>query len=294
MLNLKEKITAKIAANKEKIHKIWFRSICVLVFTFAALSTYGITYLLTGAGERFINEIKADARKITSDAGLTLAEVFVKGRNRTSKNEIIHAMAVKRGMPMIAIDLENARKNLEALPWVESASIERRMPNLVHVNITERQPIALWQQKGQYFPIDANGKVVNAGIKGLEKLPLVVGKDAPEFTPELISILSSQPGLLKRTKAAVRIGNRRWDVVLDDVNKGISISLPENNPLSAWARLAQLEKNHGLLKRKLTMVDLRLPDKLTVRLDEKRGKSLYDPKRNIKIRPGIEVNGRDA
>ena len=294
MLNLKEKIVAKIEANQEKIKKFRFRSLCVLVFSLAALSTYGVTYLLTGAGERFISQVKADTQKITSDAGLTLAEVFVKGRNRTSKNDILKAMAVKKGMPMIAIDLENARKNLEALPWIESVSIERRMPNLVHVNIIEKQPIAIWQQRGKYFPLDTNGTAVKTSSKGLENLPLVVGKDAPEFTPELISILSSQPSLLKRTKAAVRVGNRRWDVILDDVDKGISISLPENNPLGAWARLAQLEKNHGLLKRKLTMVDLRLPDKLTVRLDDKRGKSIYDPRRNIKIRPGIEVNGRDA
>lgn len=294
MLNIKDKIKITIQKNHEKIMKIRFRSLCFLVFSLAALSTYGVTYLLTEAGEHFISQIKADARKITNDAGLTLAEVFVKGRNRTSKDDILNAMAVKKGMPMIAIDLENAKKKLEALPWIESASIERRMPNLIHVNIIEKQPIAIWQQKGKYFPVDTNGNIIKTSIKGLENLPLVVGKNAPQATPELISILSSQPFLLKRTKAAILIGKRRWDVVLDNIEKGISISLPENNPISAWARLAQLEKNHGLLKRKLTMVDLRLPDKLTVRLDDKRGQTIYDPQRNIKIRPGIQVNGRDA
>lgn len=278
-----------------EIARKWlFRGLCIFVFLIASISAFGITYAVSDKSGKFIKQLKAEARQITSEAGLTLSEVFVKGRNRTEKQELLKAMRVKRNMPMIALDLEDARKKIEKLPWVESASIERRLPNLIHVNIVEKTPIALWQKDGKYFPVDTKGNIVNASIVGLEHLPVVVGKDAPEHTPELMKVLAEQPSLQKRTKAAIRVGNRRWDVVIDDVNKGISISLPEENPEEALAKLARLEENNGILKRKLTLIDLRLQDKLTVRLDDGKGKTLYNRKHNIKVRSGIPLKGIDA
>ena len=137
-------------------------------------------------------------------------------------------------------------------------------------------PVAVWQNKGLYRPVDSDGQPVETFVKKLNGLPLVLGSDAPERTPELLTFLAQEPELNKRVKAAVRIGRRRWNILLDDIDKGITVRLPEKDPAAAWGRLAKLNRTQGLLNRKITMVDLRQPDKLIVHLEDdpaKKGKN---------------------
>ena len=72
---------------------------------------------------------------------------------------------------------------------------------------------------------------------------------------------------MKRVRAAVWVGGRRWNLRLDD---GIDIRLPEENPLFAWTRLATLERDRKLLSQDVIAVDLRIRDRVVVR---RRGES---------------------
>ena len=191
---------------------------------------------------------------------------MVQGRFRTNKNDLLKVIGLKRGTPILTIDLVATKEKIEAMPWVNVATVERKLPNLINITIEERKPIAIWQNKKKFMPIDNNGVAINAPVDGLAYLPLVVGKKAPENTASLLAMLQSEPELMSRIKAAIMVGERRWDIVLDDIEKGISVRLPENETDKAWTRLAKLEHNHGILKRKLTMIDLRLPDRLVVRV----------------------------
>ena len=212
------------------------------------------------------------------NADLRLSEVYIRGRDRTTQKELLDVLKVERGMPITAIDLPEARKAVQRLPWVKTVHIERRLPHILYIRLTERTPVAVWQNRGEYRPIDTDGQPVETLVKKLNGLPLILGTDAPERTPELLAYLAQEPELRKRVKAAVRIGRRRWNILLDDIDKGITIRLPEKNPAAAWGRLANLNRTQGLLARKVTMIDLRMPDKLIVRLEEdsraKNGKSV--------------------
>ena len=201
-------------------------------------------------------------------ADLRLNEVYVRGRNRTTQKELLDTLQAERGMPITAVDIKQSREIIQRLPWVKTVHIERRLPHILYIQLTERMPIAVWQNKGQYRPVDSEGQPIETFVKKLNGLPLVLGTDAPEKTPELLTFLAQEPELNKRVKAAVRKGQRRWDIVLDDIEKGITVRLPEKDPASAWGRLANLHRTEGLLSRKITMVDLRQPDKLIVRLEE--------------------------
>ena len=201
-------------------------------------------------------------------ADLRLNEIYVRGRNKTSQKELLDTLHVERGMPITAVDLQRSREDIQRLPWVKTVHIERRLPHILYVQITERKPIAVWQNKGIYRPIDSDGQPIETTVGKLNGLPLIVGVDAPEKTPELLTFLAQEPELNKRVKGAVRKGQRRWDILLDNIEKGITVRLPEKDPASAWGRLAGLDRTEGLLKRKITMVDLRQPDKLIVRLEE--------------------------
>lgn len=218
-------------------------------------------------------------------ADLRLNEIYVRGRSKTDENALLSALKVERGMPITAVDLQTSRESVQRLPWVKTVHIERRLPHVLYVRLTERTPVAVWQNKGEYRPVDSDGQPIEVLVKKLNGLPLVLGTDAPEKTPELLVFLAQEPELQNRVKAAVRKGQRRWDILLDDIEKGITVRLPEKDPASAWGRLANLDRTQKLLNRKITLVDLRQPDKLIVRLEESPAKK---DKKNASVLPVSE------
>jgi cell division protein FtsQ len=95
------------------------------------------------------------------------------------------------------------------------------------------------------------------------KLPTVVGDDAAAHAAKLIGMLASAPDLAGRVTAAVRVDDRRWNLRIDNA---IDVLLPEQDPAAAWARLSELERTSKLLKRDIQTVDMRLPDRLVLRV----------------------------
>jgi cell division protein FtsQ len=196
-------------------------------------------------------------------AGLSVDDVLVVGRVETSRADVLAAIGATRGMPILAIDPAAAKARLEQLPWIKAAIVERRLPGTVFVHLTEREPVALWQREGRLQPVDREGKVVaTADIERFGHLLIVVGAGAPAHAPGLIAMLAAEPAIAERVSAAVRIGNRRWNLQLDN---GIELRLPESDQARAWSWLANLEREHRVLAREVASIDLRLPDRLIVR-----------------------------
>ena len=203
------------------------------------------------------------AYESTADAGLAVDDVLVEGRNRTDPGAILTAVRVERGSPILAFDPHTAKAELEALPWVRTAMVERRLPDLVYVRLTEREPLAIWQLNGKLSVIDRTGRVIDgAQAERFATLPLVVGRDAPDHAAALLSVLDSEPELRTKVIAAVRVASRRWNVRLTG---GIDVHLPESEPAAAWSHLARIERQRGVLGRDVVTIDLRLPDRLIVR-----------------------------
>lgn len=193
----------------------------------------------------------------------TVQEVMVVGRQETARKDLLGALGVARGAPILALDLEAARRRVERLPWVHAARIERLLPDTLVLSVTERRPLALWQNHSRFSLIDRNGAVIpDHHVERFAGLPVVVGKDAPAHAAELLATLATQPSLVPRVKAAVWVGGRRWNVVLDN---GIDVRLPEDDPAAAWARLAEFQRRHQILARDIRILDLRLPDRLIIR-----------------------------
>jgi cell division protein FtsQ len=201
---------------------------------------------------------------LSGELGLRVGDVQVEGRHETQAGALLAALGVRRGMPILALDLAGAKARLEALPWVRSASVERRWPHLVFVRIEERTPLALWQNQDRIKVIDQEGTVIEgADIARFASLPMVVGPEAPKQTPALLAMLAKQPALARHVAAAVWVGKRRWNLHLQE---GIDVRLPELGTEDALARLAGLEAKEQLFARDIVMIDLRMPDRLIVRL----------------------------
>jgi len=198
-------------------------------------------------------------------AGYKVADIYVEGRAKTPPDQLLNALGVKRGDAIFAVDLAAARRRIENISWVRSAIVERRLPDQIHLLITERSPMAIWQNKGRYFLVDAEGQIVGDQIEDYANLPLTVGEGAPDHVAQLNELIRAEPELSPRIKAAAWIGERRWNLTLDRAPDGITVELPEDDPVQAWHDLARLEKQQQLLERQISAIDLRLPDRLVLR-----------------------------
>jgi cell division protein FtsQ len=234
--------------------------------------TGGVTaYLMRDGLPRYAHDAMhaTGERMVAASArlGLTVQDVFVEGRVETPAEDVLHVLDVSRNEPILSFDPAAAKAELEKLPWVKSASVERRLPNVVYVKLIEREPLALWQRHGQLTLIDRDGvEIAGVDVGRFGNLPVVVGAGAPPRAAGLLALLATEPELARHVSAAVRVGDRRWNLRLD-VGSGrvVEALLPEENPGAAWARLAELARDNGLFERDITAVDLRFPDRLVVR-----------------------------
>ncbi len=200
----------------------------------------------------------------TGFAGLRVAHVDIQGRANTPEALLRAAIGVAEGDPILGFSVEAARARIESLTWVEQATVERRLPDTVVIALKERRPFAIWQNQKKYVLIDRAGQVVANQDVALfkDKLPMVVGPGAPIAANALLTTLEKYPSLSGRILAAVRVGERRWDLHLKN---GIDVMLPEGHEAEALERLLQLHQEHALMDRPLVAIDLRLPDRLVVR-----------------------------
>jgi cell division protein FtsQ len=194
---------------------------------------------------------------------LRVAAITVQGRANTPEPLLRAALGVAVGDPILGFSVEGARSRIESLSWVEHVAVERRLPGTIVVDLVERRPFAIWQNAGKFQLIDRSGNVVeNEDVSAFSDLPLVVGLDAPAHAAAMLDGLAAQPGIKSRVVAIVRVGERRWNLQL---NNGITVMLPEGHEAVALTRLAELQTDQGLLDRPLVFVDMRLPDRLAVR-----------------------------
>ena len=209
-------------------------------------------------------DLRGRAINLSADAGFIVRDVLVEGRSEITRAAVLAALGVTYGQPLVTFDPETARERLESISWVKNATIERRLGGTIYVHITERRPMALWQRKGRFVVVDEDGMILaRDGLGRFSDLPLIVGDDAPQHAPELLTVMSSGPDLKKRVMAAIRVGRRRWDLQLD---AGIRVRLPVENQKQAWETLRKLEQRHEILTRDVVVIDLRLPDMMVMQL----------------------------
>ncbi len=202
-------------------------------------------------------------KHIAGAIDLRVQDIAIQGRANTPEPLLREALAVAKGDPILGFSVRDARDRIEALSWIAHVAVERRLPSTIFVDITERRPFAIWQNQKQFLLIDRDGQVVtNEDIASFADLPLVVGLGAPAHAAELLTMLAAQPDIRARVAAAIRVGQRRWDLQLKN---DMIVKLPEGHEQAALQRLADLQAQESLLDRPLVFVDMRLGDRLAIR-----------------------------
>lgn len=165
------------------------------------------------------------------------------------------------------LDLDALRREVEALDWVRSADLRLHADGVLALTIHERKPVVLWRSENGLELLDAEGIRV-AYVLSREyrpDLPLIAGVGANAEIREALDLLEAAAPLGVRALGLVRMGERRWDVVLD---RGQRIKLPETGALLALERVIALEQAQDLLSRDLITADLRNPSRPVMRLSE--------------------------
>lgn len=255
---------------KKKVKKgfrIRKRDIITCSFVVIIVILIGSIILLrtTPQGKLVLKKSAETWELIQQKAHLELSQVPIQGHNRTQLEDINKALNLTQGMPILDINLNEKRDAIASLPWIRSVVIERQLPNMIIIQITEKEPIAIWQHHKKYSPIDEQGEPIPDDKTVISNVLLVVGEDAPKHTPQLIAELSKYPNIRKHVRSAVRVGKRRWDLYLNDAEHGLVVRLPETDIANALQRLQEFDETGQILERDLNVIDLKLPDRLIVR-----------------------------
>ena len=172
------------------------------------------------------------------------------------------------------VDVSRIRERLLAFGWVKDARVSRRLPDTLVIDIVERTPSALWQDKQQLALIDGEGVVLDrVPVDRMPDLPLVIGAGANSKAGQLKTIMASAPTMQAQLASATWVGGRRWDL---SFQSGETVALPEGEgpAKDALARFAKMDRSAGLLGRGLVRFDLRLPGKMIVRLPRSPGEPI--------------------
>ncbi len=210
--------------------------------------------------------LKGAAAGSLANLGFAVTSLKIKGASPAATAAIAAASGISRNDPILSVDLEELRKRVEAVGWVEKAQVMRLLPNTLLVSVVERPPAAVWQANGVLRVIDRHGQVIpEASPSQYPQLPLVVGSGANDSGAEVLRLVSERQRLAERLEALVRVDDRRWDLRLKD---GTIIQLPAVGEDSALIALDALDQKQRVLDLGLGRIDLRLPDMVVVRRRE--------------------------
>jgi cell division protein FtsQ len=240
---------------------------------------FGIPFCLSfGVGAWYLSDLAVQQRIMLAVADIrhqiqTRPEFMVKlmsveGASDRVAEEVRDSFAYTLPASSFDMDLDAVRAAVEDLPAVAAAAVRVRQGGVLEIRIAERTPAALIRVPGGLIVIDEAGVALDAAAHRGEypNLPVLTGPGAEAAVTEALAIRAAAAPLAGRLRGLVRMGARRWDVVLD---RGQRIMLPVADPVRALERVIVLSEAQDMLERDIAVVDMRLADRPTIRMKER-------------------------
>ncbi|MDF0516137.1 cell division protein FtsQ/DivIB [Bradyrhizobium yuanmingense] len=235
------------------------------------IGSCGFGIVKGGHLQDFVTAVSDARNALANSAGFRITSVVINGRKQLTQDEILAIGGVSGRSSLLFLDAEAVRDKLKANPWIADATVLKLYPGQLMIELTERKAFALWQEAGRLSVIADDGAVLEPYVsRRFLSLPLVVGKGAETQARDFLALLARYPQVHSVTKAAIYVGERRWNLRLKD---GLDIRLPEQDVGKALAMLSKLDKEDRLFSRDIVAVDMRLPDRLVVQLSEDAAKA---------------------
>lgn len=209
--------------------------------------------------------VAAGREAIVERPQFTITEISVPDVSRDLAEQIRVAAFVRLPASSLELDVNAVRDRIESLDAVERARVRALASGVLEIRAIERVPVVVWRSDAGLELLDQNGVRVAEVDSRIRRpdLPLVAGAGAEEHVPEALALLAETRPVAGRVRGLVRVGERRWDLVLD---RGQAVKLPEADPVLALRRVMALDGAENLLARDLSVVDMRDPTRPMLRL----------------------------
>jgi len=216
-----------------------------------------------------------DARDaIANAAGFRVVSIALVGNHHVNREEVLATAGITGTTSLLFLDVDQIRQRLKTNPWIADATVLKLYPGELQIGIKEREAFALWQKDGRISVIADDGTVLEPYVAPrLTRLPLVVGGGAQAKAKEFLALLDRYPTMRDFVHASVLVGERRWNLRLKN---GIDVRLPESDVAPALERLVALDREKNLITRDIVAIDLRLADRVTVRLTDAAAQARMD------------------
>jgi cell division protein FtsQ len=259
-----ERFVARYAPLVERLRLTRGGGIAASIILVAAAATYGV---VKGDHVEAVEAALHELRDVAGNAaGFRVTGVALTGNKHLNREEILARAGVTGNTALLFFDVADARARLLADPWIADATIQKLYPDRLQITLTEREAFALWQKDGRISVIGADGTVLEPFVsRPYIPLPLVVGRGAETRAKEFLALLARFPDVRDNVLASILIAERRWNLRLKN---GVDVRLPEQDTEGALAELVALDHDKKLMTRDIAAIDLRLPDRVTVRLSE--------------------------
>lgn len=232
----------------ENVHK---KLIFIILFLF--ITSF---YFLTKTNNIFTETKFNFLNKILINNGFIIKNIEISGVNHLNKNDIIKIINANNDLNIFNVNIKNIYKEIKNNTWIKKASIEIIYPNTIKILLTEKKPIAIWQNRYGNSLITKSGDVIFE--KNLEEfknyLPIVIGQNAHKNAHSILNILGINKDFVKNIWSLTYVNERRWDV---HFNQGLTIKLPSESIAKAWEKVLYLDKKFNILNLDLTELDLR-------------------------------------
>ena len=209
-----------------------------------------------------------------SDAGFEVRRVTVTGVDRMNELKVYERALARRDRPMPLVELDTLRAELLELPWVEDARVSRQLPDTLKIDIVERTPHAVLRKPDRLVLIDGHGvelePISQANAKGML---LIEGPGAARQVEPLSHLLDSAPALKPQVASAEWVGNRRWNLTFK-TDQIVALPQGDTEAASALVTFARLDGQNRLLGGKVARFDMRVEDKIIMRVDERAEQAL--------------------
>jgi cell division protein FtsQ len=253
-----------------------------------ALAAFGLVWTL--AEELQLRQTVADAVTGMREAFIerpqfTVSRLSVPDVSSDLAEQIEEASFVSLPISSLDIDVASIRSRIEALDAVERARVRILANGVLEIRAIERVPAVVWRSPDGLQLLDANGVRV-AEIDDRRRradLPLIAGVGADRAVSEALEVIAAAGPLVPKLRGLIRVGNRRWDLVLD---RNQTVKLPEAAPQAAVSAVLRLDSNEDLMRRDFVVLDLRDPRRPAIRLSES---SLEVLSRHRRGKPGEDA-----
>jgi len=235
----------------------------------AAVALGGITIYFADLDRRDMAKgVVIDAyRSVIERPEFMVNVMSINGASAALDADIREILPVDFPMSQFDIELDVLHGALMELDAVKQASVQIRTGGVLQIDVMERQPALIWRMGENLDILDATGAFIRAAVARTDypHLPLIAGEGANMQTAKALELFAAVDPIADRVRGLVYVGERRWDVVLTQDQR---ILLPEQNPVQALERVLVLNQAQDLLDRDLRVVDLRLPNRPTLRVGQ--------------------------